>query len=410
MGARLCCSIIGACLVAAFLIGYCAAYTCNLYEVLDTSRSLTQLVPFHSTQQHRVLYCTVDYFGCIEPSTTIDSFAGNSQELWIHVFWRGMFDMGDLNDMIDEESYSFWGYKGAAILNLCAYYLLMALGALAGGLLSELLGPRKCLLLECLPVAVGSLCGWLVAITQTSPQVLVFWFAHRALLGFGCGMGLAVVSRYLFDVAPVNKKALISAIHPLFVALGTLSAHLLGSSTSFGTFASLQHLSDLYTMCRYGSMGKTANSTEELLSDDDDDDYEVSLVNVWKHCELLAGWTLTPPLVFPMVPLALGCILLLFGAESPAYIVRRKGQEEAARVLQKLRTSESKQTQELELSNLVLETQKAEARRRGPVLVWDHYKLPIRIAIYLNVCTVRVHKTLSYVPCVNDLCYEFKLL
>ena len=237
----------------------------------------------------------------------------------------------------------------------CAFVLMMSAGAFAGGRLADRVGRRSCLLFALLPLAAG------------------------ALVGLGAGLSAGVASMYLSEMAPPARRAPVMALHQLFCTLGILAAQLLGTQPFFGAFDGSGGVNAPLVACRALS-SRSRSGSGSLQSP------RQKLVQHEALCSQLASGRWGGALVFPLVPLALGGVL---GTESPAFVLRRSGDEEALRVLERLRGDAVEASEQL----AALHVEAAEATQRGHVgigqLFAARYRTATIVAIRLQVTSPR---------------------
>ncbi|XP_075548862.1 solute carrier family 2, facilitated glucose transporter member 6-like isoform X2 [Dermacentor variabilis] len=96
-------------------------------------------------------------------------------------------------------------------------------GALLSGLLLNLLGHRRTLLLS----AFGLINAWICVIVSNSITMLLI---GRVTCGIWLGVSTNSVSLYVCDVAPPAKRAFFGGLTEVAVSLGMLAAYVLGSA------------------------------------------------------------------------------------------------------------------------------------------------------------------------------------
>ena len=149
-----------------------------------------------------------------------------------------------------------------------------------------------------------------------------------------------VASMYLSEVAPPRLRAPVMALHQLFCTLGILAAQLLGTQAFFGTFDGSGDVRASLVACRALSSrsNSSQNSSQSPLraqSPSTSPSQELLQQQLQQEalCSQLASGRWGGALVFPLVRLAFGAVLLLLGTESPVFVLRSRGDEEALRVL-----------------------------------------------------------------------------
>ena len=103
------------------------------------------------------------------------------------------------------------------------------LGAIFGGILaghfSDKYGRRKVILFSSFVFAAGAIMG------AASPNNLVAWLlASRTLLGLGVGASSALVPSYMSEMAPANKRGMLSGLNQLMIVSGMLLSYVVDYS------------------------------------------------------------------------------------------------------------------------------------------------------------------------------------
>jgi sugar porter (SP) family MFS transporter len=93
-----------------------------------------------------------------------------------------------------------------------------ALGALAGGRLSDLVGRRKALL----ATSVIFIAGAIICAAAGSLQVLV---AGRVIVGIGIGLSSTTVPVYISEVSPAKERGWLVSLFQLAITVGILAAY-----------------------------------------------------------------------------------------------------------------------------------------------------------------------------------------
>lgn len=175
----------------------------------------------------------------------------------------------------------------------------MPIGGLVGGLLAGLIadrvGRKKCMLLNNIPVAIGTVLmalGW---------DVNTF-IIGRIILGFACGVATGVAPMYIAEISPVSVKGAVGVSHQFMITFGILIGFILSIKPLLGWFDSYWHVY----------------------------------------------------FAFPVLPMLYQVILLPFCPESPNWLYYNKNREDlATNALVKLRNSET--VAEKELAEMIKE-------------------------------------------------------
>lgn len=93
-------------------------------------------------------------------------------------------------------------------------------GSLVGGALADAVGRRGALAACCSMLVVGPV-GMAL-----SPSVGLL-LATRAIVGFGIGMGLVIVSMYIAEVAPAELRGRLIALEDIFLNIGMVTGYLM---------------------------------------------------------------------------------------------------------------------------------------------------------------------------------------
>lgn len=99
------------------------------------------------------------------------------------------------------------------------------LGAIFGGILaghfSDKYGRRKVILFSSFVFAIGAV------MAAFSPNQMVEWLlASRILLGLGVGAASALVPSYMSEMAPANKRGMLSGLNQLMIVSGMLLSYI----------------------------------------------------------------------------------------------------------------------------------------------------------------------------------------
>lgn len=296
--------------------------------------------------------------------------------------WGTRLRQGD--KLVNAFSASAGGYEDAQrlwlLIKIChvsAFVLLLSLGAFVGGHVADRYGRRYCLLASFGPVSLGALFGLGAAFMSSRCLMLLCLFDHRVLVGFGCGLTIGVSSMYLSEVAPPLHRGPVMALHPLFITLGILTAQVLGTQTFFGTYDGFAPgVNDSLVACHALGLRQLSHTQAPLATHSTPDAGAV-------QCDQLASWRWGAVLAFPLVPAALGVLLLLLGAESPAFMLHSRGDEEALVLLNRLRSSSEKAR--LEIAELHGEVEASRSEKRGKVPIRELFDARYRKAVVLAI-------------------------
>ncbi len=99
------------------------------------------------------------------------------------------------------------------------------LGALCGGVLSDLVGRRRALILTGAAFSVSAL------VTGFASTLWVFNVA-RFIGGIGIGVSLPIVGVYLAEIAPARFRGRVVSMNQLVITLGILISYVMGWMTS----------------------------------------------------------------------------------------------------------------------------------------------------------------------------------
>jgi len=98
-------------------------------------------------------------------------------------------------------------------------HLSMAAGALLAGVLQDMLGRKPALAIAYGMLAFGSL---VMAFASAFLELLI----GRLFVGLGVGIGLAVVSTYVAEVAPAEQRGFYACLEGVFINIGLLAGYL----------------------------------------------------------------------------------------------------------------------------------------------------------------------------------------
>jgi len=93
-------------------------------------------------------------------------------------------------------------------------------GSLVGGALADAFGRRGALGVDCFLLTVGP-----VAMAMSSSMILLL--VTRALVGFGIGMGLVIVSMYIAELAPAHMRGRLTTLEDVFLNLGMVLGYIM---------------------------------------------------------------------------------------------------------------------------------------------------------------------------------------
>lgn len=100
-------------------------------------------------------------------------------------------------------------------LMVSATPLFVMLGAPLGGVFADVVGRKRALLATCAFLCVGPL---LMACAMQMWMLI----ASRAIVGFGIGMGIVIVSMYISEVSPMVMRGRLTTMESLFLDIGIL--------------------------------------------------------------------------------------------------------------------------------------------------------------------------------------------
>ncbi len=179
------------------------------------------------------------------------------------------------------------------------------LGVMIAGMMSDYLGRKKTMLISALMFSVSAIgC----AVCSDFNQLVIF----RIVGGFGIGIVSIVSPIYISEIAPAQKRGTLVSLYQLAVTVGFLLAYLIN-----------------YFVLKDADVNSTASGLWERMFN----------AEYWRG---MLGYETIPDLLFLAV--------IFFIPESPRWLITRRKDEKARRILAGIYTSGDEVTRQMELT------------------------------------------------------------
>lgn len=108
-------------------------------------------------------------------------------------------------------------------------------GGLSAGIIADKVGRKKCMMLNNLPVLIGTV---LMSIAWNK----YFFLIGRIFIGFGCGIATGVAPMYISEISPVSVKGAVGVSHQFMITFGILIAFVMSIKGALSSFSEYWHM------------------------------------------------------------------------------------------------------------------------------------------------------------------------
>jgi len=108
-------------------------------------------------------------------------------------------------------------------------------GGLSAGLIADKIGRKKCMLLNNIPILIGT-------VMMSVGFNEYFFLVGRIFIGFGCGIATGVAPMYLSEISPISIKGAVGVSHQFMITFGILLGFLLSMKQLLGSFSDYWHV------------------------------------------------------------------------------------------------------------------------------------------------------------------------